>query len=854
MINGNYIWQLDPIQEIEVNYDKLHPIILQLLKKRGIVTSEQIHRYIHPKLDYLYNPMLLKDMDKALIRIREALSGHQKITVYGDYDVDGITSCSILVKLLKNLGGIVDYYIPSRLNEGYGLNKEAIEMIHKQGTNLIITVDNGIGSYEEVEYASAIGLDVIITDHHEPQQKIPQAVAVINPKQKNCNYPFKELAGVGVALKLAHALMDTDSKLEKELLELAAIGTVADIVPLLGENRIIVKNGLEGLGNTENKGLMAMMTLLNFSDITIEPGKVSYLLAPRINATGRIADPGIAVELLLCEDETRAFELAATLEKINQERQVLEAKVLDDAKAVVKRDINLDLENIIVVSSPNWHPGVIGTVASKLAETYGRPCIMIAEEGEEARGSGRSISGFNLFKAISELSHLLIRYGGHEQAAGLSIKSENIQVFRRELNRLFKEDVKQGDLSPKLDIDLELNQRDINLKLAEQIELMKPFGYGNPRPVFMCRNLYIENSRTVGNGDKHLKLNLKSSENTIDAIGFNFGIYKEDLDLASIMDAAFYLEVNRWRGFIGPQLNIKDLKVPFLQDDLLFDVEKNYYLHFCSNLGKKENKIILENKSIDQSNIIFLRRKSILRKMKYLKALFAAERKVIIVINTPYKAWQLLTYLKEEKDLLNKIEVFYTMDSAKKNQSDNIIMIDPFPVINHENFDDIVFYDMPFSVDILKKRLSGIPSTSKLHILFEREDLHYNYLVCQQMLPSINELKIVYQTLAKHTTGSFICSLNINEFRDILIEQSKIDIHHSGLINIFRIFQELDIIKFNIKNGFINISDYKKHDSKLRLEFSDTYMHLYLLKKDVIKFYNQFNTLTAKLFKGYGGN
>ncbi|MGI5859729.1 MAG: single-stranded-DNA-specific exonuclease RecJ, partial [Tepidanaerobacteraceae bacterium] len=384
MINGNYIWQLDPIQEIEVNYDKLHPIILQLLKKRGIVTSEQIHRYIHPKLDYLYNPMLLKDMDKALIRIREALSGHQKITVYGDYDVDGITSCSILVKLLKNLGGIVDYYIPSRLNEGYGLNKEAIEMIHKQGTNLIITVDNGIGSYEEVEYASAIGLDVIITDHHEPQQKIPQAVAVINPKQKNCNYPFKELAGVGVALKLAHALMDTDSKLEKELLELAAIGTVADIVPLLGENRIIVKNGLEGLGNTENKGLMAMMTLLNFSDITIEPGKVSYLLAPRINATGRIADPGIAVELLLCEDETRAFELAATLEKINQERQVLEAKVLDDAKAVVKRDINLDLENIIVVSSPNWHPGVIGTVASKLAETYGRPCIMIAEEGEEA--------------------------------------------------------------------------------------------------------------------------------------------------------------------------------------------------------------------------------------------------------------------------------------------------------------------------------------------------------------------------------------------------------------------------------------------------------------------------------------
>jgi len=853
MINGNYIWQVDSMQEVDGNYGKLHHIILQLLRKRGIVTSEQIHRYIYPNMDYLYNPMLLKDMDKAVVRIGEALSGKQRITVYGDYDVDGITSCSILVKLLKSLGGIVDYYIPSRLNEGYGLNKEAIDMIHKQGTDLIITVDNGIASYEEVEYASSLGLDIIITDHHEPQQKIPQAVAVINPKQKDCKYPFKELAGVGVALKLAHTLMDTDLKLQQEFLELAAIGTVADIVPLLDENRIIVKNGLESLGNTKNKGLAAMMTLLNLNDVSIEPGKVSFLLAPRLNAAGRIADPEIAVELLLCEDEIRAMELATTLEKINQERQALEAKIFDEAKAVVEREINLNSESIIVISSSDWHPGVIGTVASKLAESYGRPCIMIVEEGDEGRGSGRSISGFNLFKAISKLSHLLIRFGGHEQATGLSIKAENIQIFRKELNQLYKKDLKQIDWSPKLDIDLELNQRDINLQLAEQLELMKPFGYGNPKPVFMCRNLHIQNSRKVGNGDKHLKLNLKSCENNIDAIGFNFGFYKEDLDMASIMDVAFYLEVNRWRGFIGPQLNIRDLKVPFFQDELLFDVENNYYKHLCSNLNKKENKIIPENKSMDKSNVIILKNKSIRKKMEYIKSLFRPERKVVVVINTPYKAWQLLTYFKNENDIINNAEVFYNVDSIPKNHSDNIIMIDPFTVFNNEDFDDIVFYDTPFSINCLKKQLTCIPSTSKIHIIFERADLRYNYLVCQQILPSINELKIVYQTLGKQTSGNFICSLNISEFENYLTEQSGVDINHSGLINVFNIFQELEIIKFNIKDGFLNISEYKKHDSKLRLEFSDTYMQLYLLKKNIVKFYNQFFTLQVKLFKNVGG-
>lgn len=855
MIFGNYIWQVDSVQECDESYGNLHPIILQLLKKRGIVTPEQIQRFISPKLDYLYNPMLLKDMDKAVVRIREALAKQQRILVYGDYDVDGITSCAILVKLLRNLGGNVDYYIPTRAEEGYGLNKDAIDEIHKQGTDLIITVDNGISSCAEVEYASSLGLDVIVTDHHEPQQQIPQALAVINPKQRECNYPFKELAGVGVALKLAHALMDTDihSKLHREFLELAAIGTVADVVTLLDENRIIVKNGLENLTNTNNKGLSAMMAMLNLKESPVEPWKVSYLIAPRINAAGRIADPKTAVELLLSENDNHAFELATELEKINQERQALEGKVLEEAKEIIKEKINLDTDSIIVISSPNWHPGVIGTVASKLAEVYGRPCIMIAEQKGEGRGSGRSVSGFNLFKAVSDLSSFLIKYGGHEQAVGLSINLENIGVFREKINELNKEAFEKIDLRPKLDIDLELNQRDITLQLAQQLELMKPFGYGNPKPVFMCRNLYILDSRTVGNGDKHLKLNLKSHEANIDAIGFNFGLYKEDLETASIMDVAFNLEVNRWKGFEGLQLNIKDLKVPFLQDELLEDMEKNYYKHFFSNLNKRYTDILTDKKEINNSNIIVSANYSIQEKMKYIKGLLETQSKVIIIVNTPYRAWQLLTYLKGCDNLISNVEIFYDSSSILNNADTNLIVVDPFAVVRDESFDDIVFFDTPFSIELLKKQLTGVPSTSKIHILFEREDLRYNYLVCRQILPSINQLKAVYQTVGKLTSGKFLGALDINKLLDFLREQWGINMHFIAMINVFNIFQELNIISFNLKGEFLNITDYKKHNGTFKLESSQTYTLLYSLTKAVVDFYNKFSTLQLKLFKEDGG-
>lgn len=848
MIYGNYKWQIDSRQEPAETYGNLHPIILQLLKKRGVVTPEQIQRFFYPKLDYMYNPLLLKDMDKALARIKEALARGERILVYGDYDVDGITSSAILVKLLRKLGGYVDYYIPSRINEGYGLNKEAIDMISKDGIKLIITVDNGISSYEEVKYAASLGIDTIITDHHEPQEQIPEAVAVINAKQRECSYPFKELAGVGVALKLAQALIGKDCypELQQEFLELTAVGTLADMVLLLDENRIIVKNGLKNLANTNNKGLSAMMTLLNIKDNPVEAEKISYLLAPRINAAGRIADPKIAVELLLSEDDCRAFELATELEKINQERQALEAKVLDEAKEMIHKRIDLDSDSIIVISSPNWHPGVIGTVASKLVEIYDRPCIVIAEYRGEGRGSGRSVSGFNLFKAVSELSQLLTKYGGHEQAVGLNIKLENIDVFRDRINQFNGHTFKNVDFRPKLDIDLELSQRDISLELAQQLEQMKPFGYGNPKPLFICRNLHIRDSRTVGNGDKHLKLNLTSyEEENIDAIGFNFGLYKEDLEAASIMDAAFSLEVNRWKGFVGLQLNIKDLRVPFLQDELLDEIEQNYYRHFVSNLNNKDS-VLSKRKEVDKDNIFVQDNLSLLEKINYVKKIFETSERFIVLVNTPYKAWQLLTNLKSNHIFEEEIGVFYNLSSATNKDLSKIILVDPFAENLNKGYYDIVLFDAPFSIDLLNKQLTNSSSTSKVHVLFERGDLRYNFLVCRQILPSINQLKAVYNALGKLTSGKFTGSFKHDQLLDLLRGQYGMDMHFVTLINVFNIYLELKILDFILEDEILHITAFLKHNSTFRLELSQTYKSLYLLKKYVLDFYNSFSTIQFK--------
>lgn len=848
MIDSNYIWEIDPMVKIDANNSKLHNVVLQLLKKRGVETPEDIEQFLYPELDKMYDPMLMKDMDKAINRIKIALTGNEKITIYGDYDVDGITSCAIMMKLLKKLGGDVDYYVPSRIDEGYGLNKSAIEKIGKKGTNLIITVDNGISSFEEVEFAKELGIDMIITDHHEPREEIPDAVAILNPKQPDCNYPFKELSGVGVVFKIAYALLDMNINAVEEYLDLAALGTVADIVPLLDENRIIVKNGLEKLEATTNKGIIALKNMLNLKDKPIDTGKIGFMIAPRLNAVGRISDAGIAIELLLTEDENKAKELAEVLEDVNRERQNIESKILKQAEECIENNLNLDYDKVIVLSSPDWHPGVIGIVASRITEKYNRPSILIAEKGEEGQGSGRSIPGFNLFEALDNqnISNLLVKYGGHSQAAGLSIKVKDIDLFRKKINMLAKNILEDETLTPRLGIDMELKE-EIGLDLAKQLEFLEPFGYKNPKPLFISRNFFLDEIRAVGKKDKHLKLGLRKDGKKIDSIGFNFGNLKKRLELAPAVDLAFYLEVNRWKGYVTPQLNIKDLRVPYLQDKKLCQIEDDYFDSFFSEPDKYKSFLNLNLSKYSNHGNINLKSNNEMRKKDYIRKILQENQKILILTNTPYSAWQLLTYLQKSNCDKKCIEISYEQEPESIKDNDIMILINPLADLKRVSFNDIVFYDTPFNISILKKQLRQVSKDCQVHLLFNKEDLRFNLLTCLKLLPDIEDIRKSYILLREMTSNKFIGKIDIREFSNFLRNFFHVDVHKLGVINIFKIFSEIGIIEFNIEDEIINITNYIKPNKKLSLKTSSTYMNLVKLKQEVLAFNKNFSNVIYNL-------
>jgi len=847
MIKSNYKWRLNAVDinpsEIDTYstlHATVHPVILRLLEIRGVKSPEQIKRFLNPKLEHLYNPMLLKDMDKAVARIKKALSKGEKITVYGDYDVDGITSCCMLVRTLREMGGNVDYYIPSRLDEGYGLNCQAIENIYRGGTTLIVTVDNGINSLEEINFATELGIDVVVTDHHEPQDTVPDAIAIVNPKQKNCKYPFKNLAGVGVVLKLVMALTEYDEQFLIKNLDLAALGTVADLVPLIDENRIIVKNGLDCLDNTANKGIVAMKSVLNITSFSGDTTKISYLLAPRLNAVGRIANADPAIELLLTEDEAKALQLAQDLEHVNQERQAMELAILNSAKKMLEQDSNLSKNKVIVLSSPDWHPGVIGIVASKLMEIYHKPCILICEDGDEGKGSGRSFSGFNIFKALSCLSHLLEKFGGHEYAVGFSLKVKNIPALRQQINDLAQNAIKPWEEIRWLEIDTELKGEDINLDLAKQIELLSPFGYGNPKPVFVCRKFSIDKIQTVGNQDKHLKLLLKRPSQAVQGIGFNLGNMKPILEHAPIIDVAFNLEVNRWRDIEQLQLNIKDIKLPYLEDELMQKLEHYYYKKFFTNLSKDSNWSLLCLDQLKSTNrYVAFRNQGSLEKNDLIKEYLLQNHNLLIIVNTPYQAWHLLNCIKENEEIKSQIGIFYSMEEAEKTDKKNAIIINPCLLSEPHRYEEIIFYDTPFNEHIFKEQNYCFRNFTR-HILFEKKDLTFNHIVCQKILPDIDGIRIVYKVVEKITSGRFLGKVKIKDLNQFVKNYFDIELHFVGFVNTFKIFKELGIIDFYIDQGVINITAYNTPKYKLNLEDSLTYRNIIALKRNLRKFERMF--------------
>lgn len=532
-------------------------LLASILVNRGIIDGEKINVFLNPTRKDFYNPFLMPDMEIAVKRIVKAIENKEKIMIYGDYDADGITSITVLKKYLNEIGLKTGEYIPNRLNEGYGLNKDAISKIYNDGYRLMITVDCGISGLEEVEYANSLGMEIIITDHHEPAEKLPEAIAVIDAKRKDNKYPFNQLAGVGVVFKLIQAI-STELKLEEKeylkYLDLVCIGTISDIVPLVDENRVIAKLGLKLIEKTKNIGLK---TLLNIADLKkIDSNAISFGVAPRINACGRMGFQEEALQLFLTEDSGEATKIAKRLVQFNQERQAKEKQIFEEVIEKIEKD-NKD-KKCIVLAEENWHHGIIGIVASKITEIYYKPSILICLEGDKGKGSGRSIPGFDLYTALTKCSDYIEKFGGHSMAIGITIKKENFEKLKEAIEK-YAQESNISDIMPIINIDKEINLKNINIEEVKSLELLEPFGEANKMPLFLLRNLKIDSIRALSGG-KHLKLTLKQDNNIVDGIGFNMGDLSKEYLLGDKVDVVGTIEINSFGNKENIQINLKDIR------------------------------------------------------------------------------------------------------------------------------------------------------------------------------------------------------------------------------------------------------------------------------------------------------
>ena len=533
-------------------------IVAKVLLNRGFTDAADAKKFLEKDSGSFYSPSLLKDMDKAVARIKKAIENKENVVVYGDYDVDGITSTALVVSYLREQGVSAQAYIPDRQNEGYGINKNAIEKIHESGATLIISVDTGITAFEETEYASQLGCDVIITDHHECKAELPRAVAVVNPKRMDCEYPFKDLAGVGVAFKLVCAASEkSENELLSQYADLVALGTIADVVSLRDENRIIAARGIEKLSKNPNIGLAAVISTLGLRQKWNNCAVVSYSIAPRLNAAGRMSNAMIAVDLLLTNDKAEAQDLAIKLDEDNKNRQNEEKIIFDQAVEMIN-SIDITDKKVLVLAKRNWHHGIIGVVASRICEKYNKTCILISIEDDWCKSSGRSVEGLNLFDALGNCADILEKFGGHAYAAGFSIKEEYIGELDRRLNEFAKNcDIEEK--LPRLLIDSKITVEDINAATIRKTEILAPYGAGNKVPVFALMNARVVDVKTLSDG-KHCRFLVESGKRTVETIAFGAGSLASEYCQGDIVDLAGELNINLYNGQTRLQLILSGIR------------------------------------------------------------------------------------------------------------------------------------------------------------------------------------------------------------------------------------------------------------------------------------------------------
>ena len=535
----------------------LNNLISSILANREIIKKEDVREFLNPTRDDFHDPFLMPDMEKAVDRILKAIQTQEKTIIYGDYDADGITSITVLKKFLEERNLQVGEYIPNRLNEGYGLNKEAVKKIAEQGYKLIITVDCGISCIEEIKYATELGIEVIVTDHHEPAEKLPECLAIVDAKRKDNQYPFTQLAGVGVVFKLIQAIsikLDLENKEYLKYLDIVCVGTISDIVPLVDENRVITKLGLKLVPISKNIGLRTLIASTGYKEVNSTT--ISFGIAPRINACGRMGEEKVALKLFLTNDLHEAKEITERLNNYNLERQETEKRIFK--QAIEQIENGEKDKSCIVLGQDGWHHGIIGIVASKVTDIYFKPSILICFDGKEGKGSGRSIPGFNLHDAVMSCDTYVEKFGGHSMAIGINVKKENFEKFKKEFEE-YTQNTHISDIIPVIQIDKQVDIKKINLQEVNELKLLEPYGEGNKMPVFLIKNLKILSIRSLSKG-KHIKLKLGIDNYMIDAIGFNMGEVADKYLIGDRVDIVGNLEINQFGGNENIQMNLKDLR------------------------------------------------------------------------------------------------------------------------------------------------------------------------------------------------------------------------------------------------------------------------------------------------------
>jgi len=702
--NGKrWVWLEQDEEEVSILAENLEiaPALARVILNRGVTGVSQGKEFLAPALEQLHSPWLMQGMKEAVKRLLKAINEGEKIIVHGDYDADGISATAIMVEMLQSLGADVDLYLPSRFVNGYGLHPEPLKKFRSLGASLVVTVDCGINALEEIKLASSIGLDIIVTDHHQPLEENKQAVAIINPLQKKCSYPFKELSGAGVAFKLAAALAEEfGQSLPFHLLDLAALGTAADVVPLKGENRVIVAEGLKKFKILERPGLKALLKAAGLDQDKINSTTLSFVLAPHINAAGRMGDALPAARLLLAKELSQAAPYAAELCKANQARKETENRILEEAEIKARQQLASENPKVIALAGTNWHQGVIGIVASRLVDMFNRPVALVAMDGDEGIGSARSVAGFNITKALEFSSKHLERFGGHDQAAGFTVRAGNFSLLQESLNQYASSNLDDTKLQPVLTVDAELDYADMTHELAHSLKNLEPLGTDNPRPIFGSRNWELNSWKAVGKDKSHVKLDLKKSGNRIQPIFFSASGVMSEFEKGRLIDIAFTMQNGSFRGDLTLEHIIKDVRY--------------------SDCYSSENLEIIDWRNRDKKHLP-------IREM-----LKETGSRAIILTATSKLGKSILALNGGEQDPL--IIINGAAGNIQKTLSHHTALI---------------IYDLPLHESVFKGITGNIKKLGleKIYLAFGKGDLDLNQRLIDHSLPSAEMLKVICTSL-----------------------------------------------------------------------------------------------------------